>query len=72
MESARVKDFLPDPLLDRLEAPLGEATGLPNVVVAAEFSRWSELARWPGNAAVPTEHGSSTVSREANERKHEE
>ena len=39
MESARVKDFLPDPLLDRLEAPLGEATGLPNVVVAAEFSR---------------------------------
>lgn len=38
MESARVKDFLPDSLLDRLEAPLGAATGLPNAAyVSDEF-----------------------------------
>ena len=38
LESARVKDFLPDSLLDRIEAPLGEANGLPNAAyVCGEF-----------------------------------
>ena len=38
MVSARVKDFLPDSLFDRLEAPLAEATGLPNAAyVCDEF-----------------------------------